>query len=181
MDFPEKWMERIFARLQGLYGAQFTSKFSRMDKGVDVGMLNAKATWANELGNFSDKPEAIAYALDHLPSDHAPNALEFRDVCRRAPKKEAPVLTHKLTKEDHERAASAAEAAIRGMKAKVRDGIDRHWATHPVSAAQLRFIFEASMKDQRFKACIDEMVEQGICTAEGVLLKVYRDRSFVKA
>lgn len=87
MTLPEKWIERIFARLQGIYGAQFTSKFSRMDQGVDVGMLNAKSTWADELGNFSDKPEAIAYALDHLPTDHAPNALEFRDICRRAPKK----------------------------------------------------------------------------------------------
>lgn len=34
-------------------------------------------------------------------------------------------------------------------------------------------------RDQRFRRCIAQMVEDGICTAEGVLLRAYRDNQFV--
>lgn len=181
MSLPSQWVDKIFLRLLGVYGAQFKAKFSVIENGVDVGMANAKEVWADELKTFRDWPEAIAYALQHLPTDHAPNAIEFRDICRRTPKKEPVALAYKMTTEDHQRAASAAEAAIRGMKIKISDGIDKHWATHPRSSMHMAAIFSAANRDARFRPCIDEMVEQGICTPEGALLKAYRDGSFVKA
>ena len=173
MSLPSQWIERIFARLQGIYGQQFTAKFSRMDSGKDVGMLNAKEVWSDELGGFADNGEAIAYALKNLPSDFCPNAIEFRDICRRAPRKEAPALEHKLTEEDHQRAKAAAASAAAALKPKFSDGIDQHWATHPRSAMHLRFIFDAAGRDARFQPCIAQMVEKGICTAEGQMLKRY--------
>ena len=56
---------------------------------------------------------------------------------------------------------------------KLRDGIDEHWATHPRSAAQLRMIFDAAERDPRFQRCIASMVERGVCSADGRLLKRY--------
>lgn len=180
MSLPSQWVDRIFLRLLGVYGAQFKAKFSVVEAGVDVGMANAKEVWADELKGFVTWPEAIAYGLSHLPVDHAPNAIEFRDICRRAPDKAVPALPHKMTEADHKRVAEAAGAAIRGMKAKISDGIDRHWATHPRSNEQLAAIFAAAQRDHRFQACIEEMVQQAICTGDGRLLMAYRDGAFVK-
>jgi hypothetical protein len=84
---PIAWIDRMFARLQGIYGREFTSQFSVIDaNGNDVGMANAKQVWAEELGDFVDNPEAISFALKHLP-DRVPNAIKFRDMCRQAPLK----------------------------------------------------------------------------------------------
>lgn len=173
MILREEWIDRIFQRLTGIYGSQFTAKFKQIVDGVDEGTANAKDVWAKELGNFGDKPEAIAYALDHLPTEHAPNALEFRDICRRAPRKEAPQVEYKPTAEDHERAKAAAANAAAALKPKFSYGIDQHWATHPRSEMHLRFIFEAAKRDARFQPCVAQMVDKGICTAEGQMLKRY--------
>jgi len=179
MNLPMPWIDKIFHRLLGVYGAQFKAKFSVVENGVDVGLMNAKEVWSEELSTFVGLPESIAYALKNLPSERAPNAIEFRELCRRAPKKEAPALEHKLTAEDHERASKAAASAVAALRPKISDGIDTHWATHPRSPAHLAFIFDAADRDQRFKPCIEQMVSDGICTAEGKLLKTYRAGAFV--
>lgn len=178
MSLDSRLVDRIFNRLLGIYGAQFKSKFSVIENGADVGVANAKETWAHELRNFGENLEAIAYALENLPTDHAPNAIEFRDICRRAPRKEAPALEHKLTAEDHERAKSAAASAAAALKPKFSDGIDKHWATHPRTQMHLDFIFGAAKNDARFLPCIEKMVADGICTADGRLLKTYRAGEF---
>lgn len=97
------WVDRLFARLQGVYGREFTGQFSTgLDvNGVDLGIENAKQVWAEELGGFSEWPEAIAYALSHLP-ERCPNAIRFRDLCRHAPPKNVVKLEHKLTEEQLE-------------------------------------------------------------------------------
>ena len=95
------WVDRMFARLQGVYGREFTSQFSTgLDvNGVDLGIENAKQVWAEELGGFAEWPEAIAYALQHLP-ERCPNAIRFRDLCRHAPpKNNVAQLEHKLSPE----------------------------------------------------------------------------------
>jgi hypothetical protein len=52
-----------------------------------------KANWANELGRFKDRPEAIAYALENLPAEQPPTVLQFRALCAAAPVAyEAPAL-----------------------------------------------------------------------------------------
>lgn len=84
---PDSWIDKIFARMQGIYGREFTNQFSVIDNnGNDIGMANAKQVWAEELGGFVDAPEAISFALKNL-SDRAPNAIKFREMCRQAPVK----------------------------------------------------------------------------------------------
>lgn len=178
---PDAWVARIFQSLTGIYGAQFRSKFSQLENGVDIGIAMASQAWAKELGSFSDMPESIAYALDHLPTDHAPNALEFRDICRRAPRKEQVSLPHKLTEEDHEKARKVMQSAKESMANKMQYGIDYHWATHPRGHSQLKFIFDAAKRDPRFQPAIAEMVKKGICDQDGQLLKVYRDQQWFHA
>lgn len=182
MTFPEKWIERIFARLQGIYGTQFTSKFSRIDQGVDVGMLNAKATWSGELGNFYDKPEAIAFALDHLPTDHAPNALEFRDICRRAPAKQAPQIDYTPTVEDKEHHRELSKMAVQAVKQQEFDHL--LWAKRPKSQHALNAVYAAKKQVNRspaLAAVFDTLVENGIASDSGKLLKRWADSEWVAA
>lgn len=170
---PESWIEKIFTRMQGRYGSLFMDRW----KGCDL--AGVKATWAEELGGFADKPECIKYALQSLADEKFPPTLpEFLAACRRAPVKQAPALPHKLTAEDHERAKAAVANAAAALKPKFSDGIDQHWATHPRSEMHLRFIFDSASRDTRFQPCIEQMVAKGICTAEGRLLKTYRDGAF---
>lgn len=95
---PDSWIDRIFMRLIGVYGREFKSQFSHVVDGVDIGIENAKLVWAEELAGFEQNPQAIAYALETLP-DRAPNAIRFRDACRRAPEIAKPKLEHKLSAE----------------------------------------------------------------------------------
>jgi hypothetical protein len=83
---PASWVDRIFARLQGIYGREFTGQFSVIDNnGNDIGMENAKTVWGQELGCFALNPDAISFALLNLP-DRAPNAIKFKELCRLAPR-----------------------------------------------------------------------------------------------
>lgn len=167
---PEKWVEKIFAKFEARYGSLF------LDRWRGCNMANVKDTWAEELANFEDKPECIGYALKVLATSKFPPTLpEFLEACRTAPRNEVPALRHVPTADDHERASIAAEKAAKAIKKISGDGIDVHWATHPLSAMQLKFIFEAAKRDPLFQPCIDQMVQQGICTAEGQLLKTYRN------
>ena len=165
--------ERIVIRLQGTYGQQFAGKFSRKENGVDVGVEMFKESLAIELAGFDSDLHAIGYAMANLPADHVPNAIQLREICRRAPKKEVPALNHTPTAADMERAREMSHKVAADLKPKVSDGIDLHWATHPRSEMQLRMIFDAARNDSRFRPCVAEMVEQGICTDGGKLLKKY--------
>lgn len=79
MSLPAAWVDRIFEKLTLVYGREFLNKWD----GVPI--AEVKADWAHELAGFVDKPNAIAYALQTLPTDRSPNVLQFRDLCRRAP------------------------------------------------------------------------------------------------
>lgn len=108
----KEWIARIFDRLRGVYGAQFKSKFSSIEDGVDVGMLNAMTVWSEELGIYGDHSECIVWALDNLPTDHAPNAMEFKDLCKRAPRKPTvPAIEYKVPPIDHAKVAAFTERA----------------------------------------------------------------------
>lgn len=104
-QLPRAWVEKIFTRLQGVYGREFLGHYGTgMIDGVDPGIENAKQVWADELGGFVKFPEAIAYALEHLP-ERCPNAIKFKEICRNAPRKpevEPAKLEHKLTPEQEE-------------------------------------------------------------------------------
>lgn len=168
---PESWIAKIFAKFEARYGSLF------LDRWRDCNMSNVMQTWAEELSGFADQPERISYALQSLADERFPPTLpEFIAACRKAPAKPSgPALAYKPTPEDEERSRQAAEQASRVVKRRASDGIDTFWATHPKTHAQLKLVFEAAAKDQRFSPCVAEMVADGICTEDGHLLKLYRD------
>ena len=109
---PVSWVNHIFARLDGVYGAEFTGKFSKNDEnGFDLGLANAKQVWAEELSGFSENKGALAYALRNLPA-RAPNLIVFRDLCRAAPRDNPVALEHK---EDWEKCKEAGEKNLKAI------------------------------------------------------------------
>jgi len=86
---PDSWVERIFQRMQGLYGSLWVDRWrsgetvERNGRQFDRGLLNAKATWAQEMGGFADQPERIARALESCRHRNMPPTLpEFLSLCR---------------------------------------------------------------------------------------------------
>lgn len=84
MSLPADWVDRLFTRLTVRYGASFMRQY----EGVDIRLVHGD--WALALSGFS--AHAIAYGLEHLPADFPPNALKFRDLCRKAPEILPPAL-----------------------------------------------------------------------------------------
>lgn len=78
---PAAWVDRLFARLIATYGIGFMRQYEGI-KADDVKLL-----WRQELSRFEDWPDAIKYAIDNLP-ERPPNLIEFRNLCRRAPRQE---------------------------------------------------------------------------------------------
>lgn len=84
MSLPAPWTESLFRRLHVRYGATFERQYDGLD------MADVRADWADMLHGFSG--EDIRYGLEFLPDKFPPNALEFRAICRRAPRVELPAL-----------------------------------------------------------------------------------------
>jgi hypothetical protein len=104
VQLRREYIDRLFVRLHGLYGLDFVKKYAsgEFQDGQDLGLCNAKQVWAELLAGFDDHPEAIAYALDHVDHAYVPNAMQFRELCRQAPRKgaELPALERKFTPEE---------------------------------------------------------------------------------
>lgn len=98
MSLPATWVDKIFAKLTLAYGRDFLARW----EGLEI--ADVKADWAHELGGFAGHPEAIAYALQHLPVK-APAVIEFRAICRQSPAPELPRL--EAPKADPARVAEA--------------------------------------------------------------------------
>jgi hypothetical protein len=90
--------ESVFMAFHGFYGSMFASKFAigQLEGGMDLGVLNAKRTWAWGLRAFSN--QTVKRALDSILSDPAskfkgqiPHLGEFCALCREF----APVATCK--------------------------------------------------------------------------------------
>jgi hypothetical protein len=75
-------VDRLFTRLLVRYGAPFSDRWRTLDLAV------VKADWARELGRFSRQPEALAWALEHLP-ERPPTVIDFARLCEQAPRHEA--------------------------------------------------------------------------------------------
>lgn len=97
MSLPIAWIEKIFARMAMGYGRRFLAQWD----GQDLGPV--KQMWAEELAGFQDMPEAISYALAHLPSDEPPTVFKFREICRRAPRKELMKISNDPTVTEEQR------------------------------------------------------------------------------
>ena len=76
---PIEWVDKLFQKLALVYGVDIAKRYSGLDPAA------VKQEWANCLGGFKHNPQAIKFALEHLPSDRCPTMLQFRDLCRQAP------------------------------------------------------------------------------------------------
>lgn len=85
MNLSMKACDHLFNRLLAVYGTQWTKQWQ------GVPMQDAKNGWARELGQYAGRLECIVYALDNLP-ERAPNAVQFRNLCRAAPLPDVPAL-----------------------------------------------------------------------------------------
>ena len=78
MSLPLEVIDRMFARLVATYGRDFSARWEGLDQNA------VKSSWGHELAGYENNLKAIAYALENLP-ERAPNVIEFRNICRRAP------------------------------------------------------------------------------------------------
>jgi len=109
MALPSEWIDRLFARLELAYGHRFLSQWPGIDPAV------VKADWAEKLDGFERHREALQFALENLPADNPVNAMQFRELARRAPDK--PVKALPAPPPDKSKAAQAlamARAAFSG-------------------------------------------------------------------
>lgn len=123
MAMPSAWIDRIFEKLQLVYGSHFTGRWS----GVSIEAV--KADWAHELDGMEHHPESIKHALQHLPVDQPPTVLQFRELCRKAPQpkhKELPAPP----------VNKAAASAALAQAAKVTNRIGDHLT--PIRALMMR-------------------------------------------
>jgi hypothetical protein len=145
MSLPLKAIDRLFERLAATYGSEWTSRWLGQDE------AKVKSLWAHELAAYAQQLECIAWALENLPT-RTPNAIEFKQLCRSAPRKEeAPAITH--VKADPARVASefaklrdaikAKPATSHDSKAWARIIITRHEAGEKISPLNVRFAHEA--------------------------------------
>ena len=115
MSLPIKAVDRIFLRLLATYGTEFSGRYA----GVQDGDL--KSMWAHELAGFASDLASIAWALENLP-ERCPNVIEFRNLCRQAPRAAEPQLP----------APQADPERLRAELAKLADV--RNAAVEPVGA-----------------------------------------------
>ena len=79
MSLSTQAIDRLFQRLAASYGAQWTRQWA------DVPVSDVKTAWSHELAPFADNLKAIGWALENLP-DYCPNLLQFKTLCKQAPK-----------------------------------------------------------------------------------------------
>jgi hypothetical protein len=116
MSLSAQATERVFARLMGTYGRDFSARYEGSDANT------VRSIWAHELEGFSHDLPSIAWALEHLP-ERPPNAIEFRNLCRHAPQAETPRLD--APKADQAR-VNAELAKLAPMLQPARDRMRKH-------------------------------------------------------
>lgn len=139
-----KAIDRLFDRLAATYGNEWARRWEGLDHAA------IKTLWAHELDSFGARLDAIAWALENLPS-RAPNVIEFRNLCRSAPRPPEALLPE--PKADPARVAAElakldtvrkqANASRVDHKAWARRLMARHEAGDVLKPIQLRFAREA--------------------------------------
>lgn len=79
MSMPASWTEKIFMKLTLIYGRDFTARWEGMN------ICDIKTDWSHELSGYENRPKAIAWALQNLPTGKPPTVLEFRKLCNTLP------------------------------------------------------------------------------------------------
>jgi hypothetical protein len=86
MAIPAAWVDELFTRLTVRYGQSFMRQYTSATVSPD----DVRSDWANVLHGCTG--DQIAYGLEHLSPDHAPNAMQFRALCRSKPDTSMPAL-----------------------------------------------------------------------------------------
>jgi len=127
---PDSWVDRIFDRMQGMYGSLWVDRWrsgetvERAGRSFDRGLLNAKATWAQGLGGFSGQPERIHRALESCRSKSLPPTLpEFIELCRHQVAEQHVTLPPPIPD-----AGKRTENIARAASVRICESGDREWA-----------------------------------------------------
>lgn len=146
MSMPTKAIDRLFERMAATYTTAWVRQFDV------VPMQDVKTAWAHELAGFSGRLDAIAWALENLPSK-CPNVIEFKALCRQAPRPPEAALPMppanpermraELAKLGHIDKAKRMTAGSFDHKAWARRLIASHEAGEKVRPISLRFAREA--------------------------------------
>lgn len=86
MTLPASWVDELLRRLTVRYGAAFMRQYTAADVKPD----DIRADWAQVLGTCN--AEQIAFGLASLDPDRAPNAAQFRALCKAMPVGSMPAL-----------------------------------------------------------------------------------------
>lgn len=116
MSLSARATERVFARLSATYGRDFISRYEGSDPNAVLSL------WAHELEHFAQDLPSIAWALEHLP-ERAPNIIEFRNLCRQAPKPEVPLLDYQHAEPER---VNAELAKLGPLLQPIRDRMRKH-------------------------------------------------------
>lgn len=116
MSLPDVWVERLIARLQLRYGAEWTRAYAGIDPNA------VKADWAHVLSGLT--LDALDLGVKRLPTDRPPNAMQFRALCFvAAPAAIAPALP----------APKANPALVRKLAAQMRQRGDEFGRLSPAA------------------------------------------------
>lgn len=121
---PIEAVDWLFRRLVATYGRRFWLQW----EGVEP--ADVKAVWARELGGYTDRRDVFLFALDNLP-ESPPNAIEFRNLCRRAP----AAKVEELPAPPADPAKVAAVIADARQLLGVRNTDGRAWARRAIERA----------------------------------------------
>lgn len=185
MNAPDRMeivITKLFARLQGIYGTSFTSKFStgvNAKTGVDDGWENAKAVWAEDLAGYAERLEVIADALKHVDPDRPPSSRQFLQLCNeqakhaelRQPQKALPYVP---TADDRERAKAMANQAAKSISGKADDFDSLLWAKKPKSQKAMDAVIDGAKRSDKLRQVLDELIQNGVVSTDGKLLKRYK-------
>ena len=116
---PLKAIDRLFQRMLMVYGTEWSNKWRSMDD------QEVKGTWAKELG--STTVEELSWAVNNLPV-HAPNLIQFKDLCRQAPRKQDVPVVEWNGKTDEATAKKAIEQAGIVINSPKEKDDGREWA-----------------------------------------------------
>lgn len=121
MLLPSAWVDSLFERLSVRYGEAFLRQYAGLD------MAKVKADWAQCLGLFADRPDAIQHGLASL-DQWPPHALRFKELCLPALREERqgrPLLeAPKARPEVVDEALGKARAGL-GLRIGMRDWAHR--------------------------------------------------------
>jgi hypothetical protein len=115
-------------------------------------MGDVKTTWAHELALFTERLDALAWALENLPPK-CPNVIEFKSLCRSAPrpveqqlpepKADPARVAAELARLSDVKKAAKSAAHAHDAKAWAKTLISRDAAGQFVRPISLRFAKEA--------------------------------------